>query len=134
MLAGILTILPKVLEIVDKSLPDKAKADLAKQQIEFELMSAVNEINKAQAETNKAEATHRSIFVAGWRPAVGWCAALGVFWAFIGQPMCAWVALMFNVPFMLLPQFPMEQVMELVLAMLGLSGLRTFEKMQGVTS
>lgn len=133
MLAGLVSLLPNILAIVDKSLPDKAQADLAKQRIEFELLSAMNEVNKAQAETNKVEAGHRSIWVAGWRPAIGWVAALGVFWAFIGNPICEWIATMFGVPLMLLPDFPMDQVMELVLAMLGLSGLRTFEKMKGIS-
>lgn len=128
-----MSLLPNILAIVDKSLPDKAQAEIAKQRIEFELLSAINEVNKAQAETNKVEAAHRSLWVAGWRPAIGWVAALGVFWAFIGQPICQWIATMYGMPLILLPQFPMDQVLELVLAMLGLSGLRTFEKMKGVT-
>lgn len=133
MLAGLINILPNILAIVDKSLPDKAQAELAKQRIEFELLSAMNEVNKSQAETNKVEAAHRSIWVAGWRPAIGWVAALGVFWAFIGQPICEWIAMMYGIPEAYLPEFPMDTVMELVLAMLGLSGLRTFEKMKGIT-
>lgn len=133
MLAGLINILPNILAIVDKSLPDKAQAELAKQRIEFELLAAVNEVNKSQAETNKVEAAHRSIWVAGWRPAIGWVAALGVFWAFIGQPLSAWAATVYGIPFALLPEFPMDQVMELVLAMLGMAGLRTFEKMKGVS-
>ena len=133
MLAGLLNVLPNILAIIDKTLPDKAQAELAKQRVEFELLSAMNEVNKAQAETNKVEAAHRSIWVAGWRPAIGWVAALGVFWAFVGQPIAQWIATMFGIPLMLLPEFPMDQVMELVLAMLGLSGLRTFEKMKGIS-
>jgi len=133
MLAGLLNILPNILAIIDKSLPDKAQAEHAKQRIEFELLAAVNEVNKSQAETNKVEAAHRSIWVAGWRPAIGWVTALGVFWAFIGQPLAAWLATLYGIPFALLPEFPMDQVMELVLAMLGMSGLRTFEKMKGVS-
>lgn len=133
MLAGLMNLLPNILAIVDKSLPDKAQAELAKQRIEFELLAAVNEVNKSQAETNKVEAAHRSLWVAGWRPAIGWCAALGVFWAFIGQPLAAWVATVNGIPPTSLPQFPMDQLLELTMAMLGLAGLRTFEKMKGVT-
>lgn len=133
MLAGLINLLPNILAIVDKTLPDKAQAELAKQRIEFELLAAINEVNKSQAETNKVEAAHRSLWVAGWRPAIGWVAALGVFWAFIGQPLAAWAATLYGYPFALLPEFPMDQVMELTLAMLGLAGLRTFEKMKGVS-
>jgi len=133
MLAGLMTILPNIVAIIDKTLPDKAQAELAKQRIEFEILSAVNEVNKSQAETNKVEASHRSLWVAGWRPAIGWVAALGVFWAFIGQPVSEWCATLYGIPISSFPQFPMEQVLELVLAMLGLSGLRTWEKMKGVS-
>lgn len=133
MLAGLLNVLPNILAIIDKTLPDKEAAGLAKSRIEFELLSAVNEVNKAQAETNKVEAAHRSLWVAGWRPAIGWVAALGVFWAFIAQPVLQWVATLYGIPHFLLPEFPMEQVFELVLAMLGLGGLRTFEKLKGVS-
>jgi hypothetical protein len=132
MLAGLINILPNILAIVDKSLPDKAEAALAKQRIELELVTAFNEINKSQAETNMAEAAHRSIWVAGWRPAIGWVCAIGVFWAFVGQPIAQWIATLFGTPLFLLPQFPMEQMLELILAMLGLGGLRTFEKLKGI--
>ena len=133
MLAGLMTVLPNILAIIDKSLPDKGAAALAKQRIELELVTAFNEINKSQADTNMAEATHRSIWVAGWRPAIGWVCAIGVFWAFVGQPLAQWVATLFGIPLLLLPEFPMEQILELILAMLGLGGLRTFEKLKGIT-
>lgn len=128
-----MTVLPNILAIIDKSLPDKGAAALAKQRIELELVTAFNEINKSQADTNMAEATHRSIWVAGWRPAIGWVCAIGVFWAFVGQPLAQWVATLFGIPLLLLPEFPMEQILELILAMLGLGGLRTFEKLKGIT-
>ena len=128
-----MTVLPNILAIIDKSLPDKGAAALAKQRIELELVTAFNEINKSQADTNMAEAAHRSIWVAGWRPAIGWVCAIGVFWAFVGQPLAQWVATVFGIPLLLLPEFPMEQILELILAMLGLGGLRTFEKLKGIT-
>jgi hypothetical protein len=78
-----------------------------------------------QAELNKVEAAHRSVFVAGWRPAVGWICALGLGFAFIGNP--------------LLERFiggdpvkvPLDMILELVIAMLGMGALRTVEKLQG---
>ena len=56
MLQALATVLPNILKIVDKSIPDKAGAALAKQKIELELVTAANEVNKMQAETNKVEA------------------------------------------------------------------------------
>ena len=79
------------------------------------------------AEMNKIEAQHRSLFVAGWRPAIGWICAAGIAFAFIGNP--------------LLERFvegdpvkvPLDMILELVLAMLGMGALRTFEKVKGVS-
>ena len=79
------------------------------------------------AEMNKIEAQHRSLFIAGWRPCVGWICAAGIGFAFIGNP--------------LLERFvggdpvavPLDMILELVLAMLGMGALRTFEKVKGVT-
>jgi hypothetical protein len=133
MIAALTSVLPNILGIIDKSLPDAGQAALAKQKIELELITAANEINKAQAETNKVEAGHRSIWVAGWRPAIGWTCSIGVFWAFVGHPTAQWAAMMFGIPFALLPTLPTDMLFELVMAMLGLAGLRTFDKMKGVS-
>ena len=85
-----------------------------------------------QLEINKLEAQHRSIFVAGWRPFIGWVCGLGFLWAFLGQPLFSWVVLLMGetiVP----PSIPTENMMELVLALPGLGGLRTYEKIMGRT-
>ena len=80
-----------------------------------------------QAELNKIEATHRSIFVAGWRPAVGWICALGLAFAFIGNPLLQ--RFVGGNPV----QVPLDMILELVIAMLGMGALRTVEKLQGKT-
>ena len=77
-----------------------------------------------QAEINKVEAAHRSTFVAGWRPFIGWVCGLGIAQAFLVAP--------WGVTFgFVVPQIPLDRMMELVLAMLGLGALRTIEKVQG---
>lgn len=86
-----------------------------------------NTLRTNQHEINKIEAGHRSLFVAGWRPAIGWICVLGLANAFFIAPALT----LFNLP--LLP-IPTDIVMELVIALLGLSGLRTYEKTKGVTS
>lgn len=83
-----------------------------------------------QAEINKIEASHRSVFVAGWRPFIGWVCGMGFFWAFIIQPLVIWILLIKGsavVP----PDLATDDMMELVIALLGLGLLRTFEKAQG---
>jgi len=79
----------------------------------------------AQVELNKVEAGHRSIFVAGWRPFIGWVCGLGLLNAFLLNPWIDWLT---DSP---VPDIPTDIMMELVIAMLGLGALRTYEKLQG---
>ena len=132
MLNIITSLLPQVLATVDKVIPDADAAQKAKQTIELELIKAANDINLAQVETNKTEAAHRSVWVSGWRPAVGWCCALGVFWMFIGGPAAQWIAVANDYPLDKLPVFPTDLLFELLFALLGMAGLRSFEKMKGI--
>lgn len=83
-----------------------------------------------QVELNKIEAAHRSVFVAGWRPAVGWICAAGVGWAYLGQPLFLWAAALWA-PGVQPPDIRIDSLFELVLAMLGMAGLRSFEKSTG---
>jgi hypothetical protein len=79
----------------------------------------------AQVELNKVEAQHRSLFVAGWRPAIGWVCAVGLSFNFVINPILQWIT---NDPG---PALPQDIMLELVLALLGLGALRTVEKLQG---
>jgi hypothetical protein len=83
-----------------------------------------------QVELNKIEAAHRSIFVAGWRPAVGWICAIGVGWAYLGHPVFLWAAALWF-PAVKPPDIQTDGLFELVLAMLGMAGLRSFDKASG---
>ena len=83
--------------------------------------------NILSAELNKVEAQHRSVFVAGWRPAIGWICALGIGFAFIGNPLLQ--RFVGGEPVVV----PLDMILELVLAMLGMAGLRTVEKLRGST-
>lgn len=83
-----------------------------------------------QAEINRVEASHRSIFVAGWRPFIGWVCGAGFLWAFLGHPIFEWVVALMEVE-LTAPVLETDPLLELVLAMLGLGGLRTVEKMNG---
>lgn len=76
-----------------------------------------------QAEINKIEASHRTIFVAGWRPAIGWICALGLFWGWIVGPI-----LVFAFPGRALPEINTAEALTLVTSLLGLGVLRTYEK------
>ena len=119
-------------DVLDKVIPDNNAKQKAKADIEKALVDNASKINLAQAETNKIEAGHRSIWVAGWRPCLGWIAALGFGWMFVLQPIAQWIMLLTGhaVP---LPDFQTDALIELTFAMLGLAGLRTYEKQKGLT-
>ena len=93
--------------------------------------------NLAQVELNKVEAGHRSVFVAGWRPAIGWVCAAGLFFFFVPQYAVAtfvWIKTIASSGWATpLPPYPADVggLLELVLALLGLGTLRTVEKMAG---
>lgn len=84
-----------------------------------------------QAVANIEGAKHRSIFVAGWRPAIGWVAALGLGYQYLILPFAGLINAYADLPADL-PDLQSEQLMSLVLALLGLGGMRTFEKYTGV--
>jgi hypothetical protein len=125
-------LLPLISTVIDKVVPDKNGAEKAKQAIEKTLIDNANKLNLAQAETNKIEAAHRSVWVAGWRPALGWVAAFGFAWLFVFAPLLQWILAITGTD-LPMPQFQVDVLLELTLAMLGLSGLRTFEKLKGLT-
>ena len=86
-----------------------------------------------QLEINKAEASHRSIFVAGWRPFLGWCLSFAMAWHFVLAPMAIFIAGWVGAEIPELPTFDMDSLMTVLLGMLGLGGLRTVEKLKKVT-
>jgi len=83
-----------------------------------------------QAEINRIEAAHRSVFVAGWRPFIGWVCGLGFLWAFILHPLFEWLVILGGYD-LTPPAIITDHMMELVLALLGLGTLRSVEKLNG---
>ena len=114
--------------ILDKFVVDK---DL-KMQLQHELETALQNANLAQLEVNKVEATHKSIFVAGWRPFVGWVCGVALAYHFILSPLLQFCIALAGIE-QELPEFEFGQLSTVLMGMLGLGGLRTFEKMKGVS-
>jgi len=127
-------ILDTILDIVkgplDKLIPDKGKKAEFQHQLEMEILRT----GLAQMEVNKAEAEHPSVFVAGWRPFIGWVCGVALFWHFMGADILGWIRLAF---FPDMPAPPVlsgsETLVTVLLSMLGLGGLRTVEKIKGVS-
>lgn len=87
--------------------------------------------DKLQIELNKVEAGHRSVFVAGWRPFIGWVCGFGFAYHYILQPFFVFALLAAGVELPPLPVFDMDALQTVMMGMLGLGTLRTFEKLQG---
>lgn len=118
--------------VLDRVLPDVAERDKVLAELQAELSRQVAEVNKAQAEVNKTEAANSRLFVSGWRPFIGWICAVSLGWHYIGMPLGLWLAAIYD-PALTLPALGDDGLMELVFGMLGIGGLRTYEKKIGVT-
>lgn len=123
-------LIPLISTIIDKAIPDTVAADKAKAEIATMQAKGELDLMLGQIEINKAEAQHSSVFVAGWRPFIGWVCGLALAYEYLMLPLFAWLSL--NVGWQSPPHLVMDGMMELVLAMLGVAGLRTFEKVKGV--
>ena len=113
-----------IAEIVDKFVetPEEKKA------AEIVLMKLQQKPDEVQAEINKIEAGHRSLFVAGWRPAVGWVCTIALTWGWILAPI-----LQFVYPDRTMPAVEVGQAISLIMALLGMGALRSYEKRSGLT-
>jgi hypothetical protein len=131
MIPIVTALLPALGTLIDRLIPDRAAAERAKAEMEQQLVTAANQAALAQVEVNKVEAAHSSVFVAGWRPSIGWVCAAGLAWAFVVAPVASWALMVLGVKAEL-PAIQFDHLFELVLAMLGIGGLRTFEKLRGV--
>lgn len=107
---------------------DPAKeADAMQKLLELEFTA-----QKAQTDINLAEAQNPNMFVSGWRPAVGWICVTALSVNYVIYPLASWIAQMFNANLPAHPKFNSEELMALLSGLLGLGGLRTYEKKQGV--
>ena len=98
-----------------------------------ERMDAHRKWDELQTQVNLEEAKHRSIFIAGWRPFLGWSFSIGISLHVVIMPMVQWVLLVCGIEKIPLPEFPLEIMLELIFGMLGMAGLRTYEKFKGLT-
>jgi len=134
MLASLIpTLIPIVSDVVGRFLPeDKEAVKKAQREIEEKLTTHLAQIDLAQLEINKNEAAHRSLFVAGWRPFVGWSCGLALAYTYLIEPVATFI--MAQTGHLIdLPSVDLSTMMPVLLGMLGLGGLRTFEKFKKVS-
>lgn len=125
-IAGIGTTATALKDILGMFFPDKTQEERDK-------MAAIMAMVQQQTDTNKTEASSPSVFVAGWRPFVGWVCGSGFGVQFVIGPLVEWMAALFGHP-VKFPQMDLGTMMPMLLGMLGLGGMRSYEKVQGVNS
>lgn len=117
--------------IIDRMFPDPAQ----KAQAELELLKITQagdlQVILKQLEINATEAANPSLFVAGWRPFVGWLSGLGLAYATIVHNLLAWLAQVQHWPAP--PAVDTDTLLYVLGALLGVAGLRTVEKVKGAT-
>lgn len=131
MLNLISSLVAPVSGLLDKFIEDKDQKAALAHEIATLADKQANEQAVAQIELNKVEAAHKSMFVAGWRPAVGWVCALAMLLNFILIPFIN-LGLEFSGLDLQLDLIDMETMMPVLFGMLGLGGMRTAEKLKGV--
>jgi len=120
-------------KVIDRVWPDPEKAAAAKLELFKLQQSGELAMIAGQMEINKVEAANPSVFVSGWRPAIGWICGAGFGVQFVIGPLAEWGSALYGHP-VKFPQMDTGTMMPLLLGMLGLGGMRTAEKIQGVAA
>lgn len=117
-------------KVIDRILPDKAANDAAKAQlVQMQLAGELQQIT-GQIDVDKTEAASNSIFVAGWRPFIGWVCGSALAYQYIVSPIGQWLSSLVGHP-VAAPVLDIGQLMTLLLSMLGMGVLRSYDKAQG---
>lgn len=106
--------------------------DKAVQDHEYRMELLDQQLDIAQTEVNKAEATNPSLFVAGWRPAIGWVCAAALGYQFMLYPLLSWFAVAVLGTDKAPPGLNMSELFPLIFGMLGIAGMRSFDKLKGI--
>lgn len=127
LVTAFLPFLDRVLDMI----PNPEARAQAKQELTLELVRIDAEERMSQVELNKVEAAHSNIFVAGWRPFIGWVGGVSLAWTFLVHPLITWVATVAGYTGTF-PTLDTDPLMTLVMAMLGVGAMRSFDKVNGV--
>jgi hypothetical protein len=130
---------PIVSKLLD-FIPDPAKKAEAQLKLTEELnrnqealLNALSEVDKAQIAVNTEEAKSSNLFVSGWRPAIGWICGLALTWQYVLQPIVTY-CISLSGKIVSLPVFDFSTMSTILMALLGMGGLRTWEKKMGVNN
>ena len=130
--------------LIERFFPDPEKQAEAQRALlqmqqngELALLASETDLAKLQIQVNVEEAKSTNIFVSGWRPAVGWCCAAAFAYSYVVLPFAQFLVFTFGTTAMaeqlaLAPKLELSEMLPVLFGMLGLSGLRTTERIKGV--
>ena len=127
------SLIAPVTGLLDKFIEDKDQKAALAHEIATMSQKHAQELSLAQIEVIKAEAQSGSLFKGGWRPAVGWVCAIAFLYHFLLKDIIMFVCAFAGVDIPDLPEFDMSTLLTVLGGMLGIGGLRTYEKQKGLT-
>ena len=130
-LTGIGSVADLASGIIGKIWPDKTQAEKDQMAQALALLQGQIQMNQGQLAIDQVEAANPSLFVYGWRPFVGWVCGSACAWNWVGLPVLTFLAAAFRHPLAIAPA-DLTQMLPLLMGMLGMGALRTYEKTQGV--
>ena len=120
-------------DLVGRFFPDKTEAEKAQMSLILTTMQNQMAMNQGQMDANKVEAANPSLFVSGWRPFVGWVCGSACAWNWVGLPVVLFIAKAAGHAVDVKPA-DLTQMLPLLMGLLGMGALRTYEKTQGVAA
>jgi hypothetical protein len=130
-LSGIGEVATLATSIVDRLFPDKSQQEKDAAAAQIQILTLQAQAQQGQDDINKQEAASANLFVAGWRPFVGWICGIGFLVSFLG-PLISYVVALCGKTGIVFPQLDTSILMTLLMGMLGLGGMRTYEKVSGI--
>jgi|TARA_R110002012_G_scaffold18278_1_gene67448 hypothetical protein len=118
--------------LLDKFIEDKDQKNQLAHEISTMAERHAQELAKGQLEINKAEAQSRNVFIAGWRPFIGWTCGVAMAYNYVIHPILMFTLAQFNY-LVAIPALDLSEMMPVLMGMLGLGGLRSFEKYKGIS-
>jgi hypothetical protein len=119
-------------KLLDKVIPDKDAREKAQSELFKAAQDQDFQLSLAQLEINKKEAEHSSLFVSGWRPSIGWTCSVAFILHFVAFPIINFIIVALGYKEVVI-SFDMATLMTVLGGLLGIGGLRTYEKIKGVT-
>lgn len=134
-MAGIFDLTSFLTPVVSKLaayIPDPEARAKAEAEATTQMLNFVSDQNKAQLSVDQAEANNKNVFVAGWRPFIGWVCGAVLCWNFIGLPLANWLLIMVQPNASMIPSIPVGDLMPVLMSMLGMGAMRSYDKAKGV--